>query len=410
VQGAASINVRGANGRVIIGMAGAGRYCDTYIARYFPRWAAEKGNCRIGGVADVSKTCRAELKKQNQIPDCPEYADYRHLLDDRSIDAIFCSVEDCWHARVILDSLEAGKHVYVLPPLCRYLPEAFAIWDASVRANKIVQVGVYACSSPKWQTAAEVVRQGRLGPVVMVEAYYMRNTPRGEWNYIIPPCVTRDDVDESVWNQPGTVAPPSFDPERFFRWRKYYRFSSGLLSALLPHSVYPCLMAFNPSEFPRRVAAMGTKPVHSDSRTPGAGERDCPELIQVIAEFPSGATMCLTSSSVNAQGVWQTIRGHKASLADRGNKLELIPEPAFAPEIQSEIFGPFAWETSEKHFTNWLESIRGNEQPTCGIDLAVRAQVLLSMAEMSDRLNTVCLFDAATRTATDAFGKKLSLV
>ncbi len=49
---------------------------------------------------------------------------------------------------------------------------------------------------------------------------------------------------------------------------------------------------------------------------------------------------------------------------------------------------------------NWFECIRTNKQPNAGIDLAVRAQTVISLAEMSNRLNMMCLFDETTRKIT----------
>ena len=59
------------------------------------------------------------------------------------------------------------------------------------------------------------------------------------------------------------------------------------------------------------------------------------------------------------------------------------------------------------HHKNWLDSIRANKQPNCGIDLAVRAQTVISLAEMSDRLKVACLFDEKTRKVTTADGKEV---
>jgi len=42
--------------------------------------------------------------------------------------------------------------------------------------------------------------------------------------------------------------------------------------------------------------------VHTDKNTPGTPERDVPEIIQLIAEFPSGMVMHITCSTVNEVG------------------------------------------------------------------------------------------------------------
>jgi len=59
------------------------------------------------------------------------------------------------------------------------------------------------------------------------------------------------------------------------------------------------------------------------------------------------------------------------------------------------------------HEKNWFDSIRANKQPNCGIDLAVKVQTVISLAEMSDRLNVMCLFNEKTRKITDGSGKEL---
>ena len=58
-------------------------------------------------------------------------------------------------------------------------------------------------------------------------------------------------------------------------------------------------------------------------------------------------------------------------------------------------------------FTNWIESIRGNQKPNCGLELAVRVQTLISLAEISERKSVTCCFDAATRTVHDGFGDEI---
>lgn len=383
--------------------------CANTFGYTVARWAIDgEIQCRLGGIAEVSNLTRAEVGRERlNVRDCPAFADYRELLQIKDIDAIVCSVEDFWHAPVILDSLAAGKHVYVIPPLCRYLPEVFAIWDACKRTNKIVQVGVQGCSDLKWHKAAELIQGGIIGPVVMAQGSYMRNTPRGEWNYTILPYHNKEDVNWDNWIRKVVGAAKEFDGEEFIRWQKYYRYSAGLIGSLLPHKIYPYLLALGNPGFPVRVAAMGNNKVNTDAKNPGAAKREVPEIVQVIAELPNGTLLHFASSSVNEQGMPEMIRGQEASLLLGGNKVVLNPEPAFVKEPEPESFGPFKSEDTMTHFRNWLDSIQGKQKPNCGIDLAVRAQTLLCLAEMSDRLNTVCLFDEATRKVHDGLGQEI---
>ena len=61
------------------------------------------------------------------LKDADVYVDYRKMLERKDIDAVLIATHDPLHAQMILDSLEAGKHVYCEKPLTRYLGEAFQV-------------------------------------------------------------------------------------------------------------------------------------------------------------------------------------------------------------------------------------------------------------------------------------------
>ncbi|MBI4324964.1 MAG: gfo/Idh/MocA family oxidoreductase, partial [Chloroflexi bacterium] len=147
--------------------------------------------------------------------------------------------------------------------------------------------------------------------------------------------------------------------------------------------------------------------VHTDKNTPDARERDVPEILQLIAEFPSGMVMHITCSTVSEQGTQEMIRGHKGYLVMAGNKVDLKPERPFAEEIDPYTSPPFPMESIPVHQKNFFDSIRGSAKPNCGVDLAVRVQTVVSLGEMSERLSTMCLFDEKTRKITAYGGKEL---
>jgi predicted dehydrogenase len=168
------------------------------------------------------------------------------------------------------------------------------------------------------------------------------------------------------------------------------------------------MLATGNPEFPSRVASVGNKAVGTDRNTPNTYERDVDEIVQLIAEFPSGLTAWITSATINEQGVTDMIRGHKASITLSGNRVDLRPEREFTDEIDPELIENISpGESVPVHEANWFQSIRENKQPNAGIDLAVKVQTLISLAEISDRLNVMCLFDEKTRKITTADGKEV---
>jgi predicted dehydrogenase len=191
-----------------------------------------------------------------------------------------------------------------------------------------------------------------------------------------------------------------FNADDYFRWRKYYPYCAGLLSDLFPHKLHPYMLATGNPEFPVRVACLGTRKVETDKLTPDTRMRNSPEIAQLIAEFPSGMVMHITSSTVNEVGTQEMIRGQKATLTMAGNSVELKPERPFSEEIDPEASERFAPESIPVHHKNWFDCIRSGKAPNANIDLAIKVQTVISLGEMSDRLKIVCLFDEKSRKIT----------
>ena len=403
---APSANVAGANNKLAVGFVGLG---NQGLNSHLTIMAANAGENNIATVAvcDVSKKRLADaLKVAGE--GAKAYEDYHQMLERKDIDVVVCATVDHWHARVTMDSLNAGKHVYVEKPMTRYLGEAFEVYDTVKKTGKIVQVGAQRCSVLKWHKAAEWIKAGKIGQVVSCQGSYMRNPTRykGEWNYSIQPWATKDDINWNLWLNDKIKTKKEFTQEDYFRWRKYYRYCAGVLGDLVPHTLHPFLLATG-ADFPKRVAAVGSRPVHADRETAGTPDRDAVEMMQIIAEFPGGMIMDFTTGTVNEVGPTDMIRGYKGTLYPGGNNVELKPEKPFTEEIDAEKSEIFPSESFEAHHKNFFQSIRANKQPNCNIDLAIRVQTIVSLAEMSERLGVMCYFDDKTRKITTSDGKEL---
>jgi len=406
---APSANVAGANNKLTLAYVGVGGQGMAHVRESVGK--ASANNTAAAAVCDVSKHRIQEAKKtisERGGGQADGYEDYREVMQRKDIDVVFIATVDHWHTRVALAALESGKHVYVEKPMTRYLGEAFQIYDTVKRTGKKLQVGSQGCSDLKWHKAAEWIRAGRIGPVVMAQGSYMRNNPKGEWNYTKHKWATAEDINWKAWLGDQIKQQKDFDADDYFRWRKYQAYCSGLLGDLFPHKLHPYMLATGNPEFPKRVAAVGSKHVHSDKNTPDTRERDVPEIIQLIAEFPSGMVMHITSSTVNELGTQEVIRGHKANIFMAGNRVELKPEAKFVEEgIEAETSEAFQPESVAAHQKNFFDSIRANKEPNCGIELAIRVQTVISLAEQSERTNVMCLFDEKTRKITDGSGREI---
>ncbi len=325
------------------------------------------------------------------------YKDYREVLDRDDIDAVFIGTVDHWHAQIAIDAMDAGKHVYCEKPMTRYLGEAFAVHDKVKETGKIFQIGSQYCTEGKWHVAADMIKTGKIGPLVLAQDSYMRNNPDGEWNYELEPEITPETLDWKMWLGPVSERP--FDLDGYHRWRKYYPYCAGILGDLLAHRIHPLMIATG-SDFPTRVACLGTRQITPD--------RDVPDNTQVMAEFANGLVMMVTGATVNEQGLGQVIRGHEATLYFSGNTLELRPERPFADLVDTETHENIEPRPSiPHHIGDFFDSIRDNTAPNGNIDVAIRTQVIISMAEMSERLGMMLHYDAETRKITNGAGQEV---
>jgi predicted dehydrogenase len=161
------------------------------------------------------------------------------------------------------------------------------------------------------------------------------------------------------------------------------------------------------------VVSLGTKNIHADLTPPGNPERDVPEQVEILAEFPSGITMVIVVSTVNARSPDFVIYGHKATLeiGSSGERIKLTPEKDWSDDIDLANYdGLTPIESVPEHEKNWFECIRNGKQPNANIDLAIRAQVVISLAEMSNRMNMMCLWDEKERKVRKQDGTEIAAI
>lgn len=337
-----------------------------------------------------------EMKKVNG--DASVHNDYREILDRDDVDAIFIGTVDHWHRQIALDALDAGKHVYCEKPMTRYYGEAWDIHDKVKETGLTFQIGSQYCTEAKWHKAAQIIQDGKIGPLVLAQADYCRNNPDGEWNYEIDEDATPQHIDWQRWL--GPVSDRPFSADEYHRWRKYYPYCAGILGDLLAHRVHPLLIATGAPEFPTRVTCLGTRQITPD--------RDVPDNTQLLANFPSGLSMLVIGSTVNEQGLGQVIRGHEGTLYFGGNTVELRPERPFADLVDQESHSNLEPTVNiPDHIADYFNGIRENRPTNGNIDVAIRAQVIISLSEMSERLGEMIYFDEKTRKLSTGSGREI---
>jgi len=403
---APSANVAGANNRIAVGVIGVGfGIGQNHLVGIHEK--RNENNAVVAAACDVFSKRRDFAKAKAELKDADVFVDYRKMLERKDLDAVLIATHDPLHAQMAIDSMEAGKHVYCEKPLSRYLSEAFKVYDVAKKTGKVFQIGSQGCSAAGWHKCAELIKSGNLGKLVWGQGYYCRNSVKGEWNYPIENETTAANIDWEKWLGPVKKREP-FSAEHFHRWRKYYQYCAGPLGDLVPHRLHPLMLASGNPEFPVRVTSIATANIQAD-KDGAQPPREVPEHHQLLAEFPSGYMITVTASTVNAKSPGFVLYTHKASLeiGTSGESIKLLPEREFAEEVDPETFSGLQAEDIRVHEKNWFDCIRSGKQPNGNIELAVRVQTVISLAEMADRLKMTCLFDEKARKVLDGSGKEV---
>lgn len=202
--------------------------------------------------------------------------DYREILGRKDIDAVIIATPDFWHKDISVAAMNAGKHVYCEKPMVHDISEAPAVIEAQNRNKVVFQVGSQGMSSLGNEKAKELLKQGAIGTLNYAEAFYARMSPEGAWQYTIPDDASPATVD---WSRYLSIAPKRpFDPLRFFRWRNYRDYGTGVSGDLFVH-VFSSLHYITGSIGPNKIMATGGLRYWKDGR-------EVPDIMLGTFDYP----------------------------------------------------------------------------------------------------------------------------
>src|SRR6266850_1134543 len=102
---------------------------------------------------------------------------YKDLLDNKEIDCLIAAVPDHWHKQVVVDAVSAGKDIYCEKPMSHSAADGVAMVAAAKKTGRVVQIGSQRVSSVICAKAREILANGTIGTVTLVEGSLGRNEP-----------------------------------------------------------------------------------------------------------------------------------------------------------------------------------------------------------------------------------------
>src|SRR5436305_3358516 len=228
-----------------IGMQGSGLLTN----------AIELPGIECVAAADLYDGRHTLAREITRNPSLPVTRRYQELLANKDIDCIVAAVPDHWHKQVVVDAVSAGKDIYCEKPMSHSPADGVAMVEAAKRTGRIVQIGSQRVSSLICAKAKEMISQGMIGDLMLVEGWLGRNDPTGAWEYPPPPDLSPQNLDWDTWQ--GTVPKRPFDPHIFARWRCWKEYGTGLAGDLLVHLISGMMFMLGINEPPKQAASVG---------------------------------------------------------------------------------------------------------------------------------------------------------
>jgi predicted dehydrogenase len=317
---------------------------------------------------------------------------YEDVLDRKDVEAVFVVTPEHWHAKVAIDALRAGKHVYLEKPLALTIAEGQRIVRAVEESGRVMQVGTQQRSHRDFQTAVELVRNGRLGRVRQVTITLPVNPTGGPFKSIRPPA----ELDWERWL--GQAPVRDYCPERFEHFRGWYDYSGGSMTDWGAHHLDITQWALEMDHSgPVRASGRAVMPK-------GANRYDVPKQFEVELAYADGVKVRLKTdpqeASILFEGEAGRIRVNRRQLTGRPVE-ELSSNPL--PEDAVRVGRPGLPLASNEmdHLQDFFRCVREGGTPISDVVSQHRSATACHLANIALRLGREVRWDPETETFPD---------
>ena len=408
-----------------IGIIGCGARGESLI-----RAVTKDSNIEWLGVSDIYD---ARLKKGVAMTETSDrgYKNYLDLLDREDIDAVIIATPDHWHARMAIDAAKRGLHIYLEKCMTRTVDEAIAVRDAVRQSGVVFQLGHQGRQRDLNQKAKDLIGNGTIGKITLVEATTNRNDSPVEWSFGWEGRATRESVDWDLFEGPVSGR-SEFSRERYYGWRRFWDYGTGMSGDLFTNE-YDAVNSILDLGIPVSAVASGGIYYHQDGR-------EVPDVFQAGFEFPDRKFTLLYSGTL-ASGIPRgtLFMGRDATL-ELGRSLTVWADknsPKYKGRIESAIIDPTTpfvrYETdrddvdaisspttkyyadrgltntyrdgqkvnsTQLHLAEWLHCIRNGSTTSCNIERGFEEAVTAHMATLSYREGRKVHWDAKNELIT----------
>jgi len=243
------------------------------------------------------------------------YYDYRKMVEESELDGVVIATPLHEHAHITIGCMKAGLHVYCEKSMARTLDDTKQMYNTHIEQDRVLLIGHQRLFSPVYLQAMQRIKEGQLGQITMMKAWWHRNRP---WIFYDVPGGRGSALD------------------RRLNWRLYDEFSAGMITELGSHHFQVANWVLDAEP----VSVMGTGSINF-----WQDGREVYDNFSLIFQYPGGLQFtydCITSNKHN--GMQVQVLGHQAAMELESNKrfLENPPKPpairTLLHNIESDIF------------------------------------------------------------------------
>ena len=389
----------GANDKVAIGWIGMGTrgiYVMDLMYKAIPESVVVTAVCDTfqGALA------AAQASVQTKVGNTPKtYADYREMLRDPAIDAVFITTPEHLHHEMAVAALRAGKNIYLEKPLAHTIEEGFDIVREAHKSGRVVQVGTQNRSNSLYIKAKEMVEAGMIGDIHYVRAFWYRNSLESApaWRYAIPAGLSAETADWDKFLGPAKKRP--FDARRYRQWRLYWDYSGGISTDLLVHQTDITNFVCGKT-VPYSAMASGGIYRWTDAND----DREVPDTLSAIYEYPESKFHINYSCYFGNDhyGYGEQFMGNEGTIEVLNRQsLNFYPEklggkaPARVAERKemSIALPGNDWKAVQAHVQNFIEAVQGRAKAIAPVEVCQQAAIGGHMATLSFRRGRKIVWD-----------------
>jgi predicted dehydrogenase len=399
-----SIDARGANERLVIGLMGCGGR-GSYLVELF----AKREDVEVRYVADPDSRRgeRAAAALEKQTGKRPMVLqDFRKMLEDPELDAMINATPDHWHALGTILACQAGKDVYVEKPTSHSIWESRKMVEAARKYDRVVQVGTQTRSGEYCQHALEYAYSADFGDIHFVRV--LNSKERGTIGNIADSEAPAG-VDYDMWLGPAPMRP--FNENHFhYSWHWFWVYSGG---DIINDGVHQIDLArwFIKRDYPKSVSSAGGVHFFKD-------DQETPDTHTVSWEY-DGLTVafeqCLWAPYLKKTALETRDSDGLPNWPFNGTRVEIYGTKQFmclgrhgdgwqvfdadGKSIAGEP-APFSI-TNTLHVANFVDSVRARQRPSADIEQVHLSTLLCHYGNIAYRTGRRLHIDAKTEGFVD---------